>query len=81
MTSEKIAQQLALINIHRRSVRVYVKQLAAMQFNVPPHVIDGLEQGRAEIARIKTILTSANVDIDDEATDTPSDWEYEFGVR
>lgn len=79
MTQDEIEFQMRLLKIHRRTVQVYVEQMAKMQLSTPPHVIHGIGETRSAIARIKKLLGEGAVE--DHEIDTASDWEREFGVR
>jgi hypothetical protein len=79
MTQEEIEFQMRLLNIHRRTLRVYVEQLAKLQLNTPPYVIHGIGEARSAIARIKKLPGVGAVE--DHDIDSVSDWEHEFGVE
>jgi hypothetical protein len=62
--------QRELLATHRRTLALYLKQQAIHGVeNTPPGVQHGINQARSEIKRIKMILRSWNVVIDDEPND------------
>jgi hypothetical protein len=64
--ASKIQHQRNLLKIHRRNLATYLrqqKQLPAGQ--APPMLVNGLDQVRSEIQRIKAILRGWGVPVDD----------------
>lgn len=70
-----IEQQLSLLNINRRNLTLYLRQLGLHSTaNVPPHIINGIREARTHIANIKaSLLKYYKVTVDDE----PNDFEQE----
>jgi len=73
-SQEEIADQQELLAIHRRTLAQYLKQQAALTGAfVPPGVVHGLREARDNIRRVKGILRSWGVAVedhpDDEATE------------
>lgn len=68
---ETIASYLELLRSHRRTLRQLLKQEAlAGEAFVPPAVASGIDDARAEIARLKGELRGWGVAVDDEPGDT-----------
>lgn len=68
---ETITGSLELLRSHRRTLRVLLNQEAlAGEAAVPPAVASGIDDARAEIARLKADLRGWGVAVDDEAGDT-----------
>jgi nucleoside phosphorylase len=69
---EEIAQQLKLLEIQRRTLRVYITQKATLGVYTPPNIILSIEDTRKEIQRIKVTLRDWEVLVEDH----PDDEEY-----
>lgn len=68
---ETIASYLELLSSHRRTLRQLLRQEAlAGEAFVPPAVASGIDDARAEIARLKAELRGWGVAVDDELGDT-----------
>lgn len=70
LTSDDIAHQQSLLTSHRRTLSHYLGQKATMgSAYVPPSVLNGIDETRANIARIKTMLRGAGVQVIDHPDD------------
>jgi hypothetical protein len=70
LIQEEIDQQQILLIAHRRTLAVYLQRLALVgAAHVPPEVANGINDAREQIARVKTILRTAGVQV----TDHPDD--------
>lgn len=68
-----IAENLELLEAHRRTLHQLLKQEALSgEVFVPPALSNGIDDARAEIARLKSALRGWGVAVDDEPADTPS---------
>lgn len=68
-----IDEYLGLLRSHRRTLHQLLKQEALSgEAFVPPAVANGIEDARAEIARVKAALRGWGVAVDDEPADTPT---------
>ncbi len=66
MESEDITQQKLLLQTYRRTLAVYIQQQAAIgRAFSSPAIVNGIAETRREIQRIKALLRSANVDVED----------------
>jgi hypothetical protein len=73
LSPEEIAEQLQLLATYRHTLAIYLKQRAMIgQAYSPPALINGIEEARGNIKRIKTTLQTEGVvvpdDPDDEST-------------
>jgi hypothetical protein len=73
LSPEEIAEQQQLLAAHRRTLAIYLKQQAMIgRAYSPPALINGIEDARGTIRRIKRVLTATGVvvpdDPDDEST-------------
>src|SRR5690242_10493346 len=67
---DQLQQQLAM---HRRTLAVYLRQLANLGADyAPPGVHNGIADARAEIARLKVDLRNKGVAVDDQTNDIMS---------
>jgi signal peptidase I len=77
LPADEVAEQQQLLHTYRRTLAIYVRQAAELGGAAysPPSLLNGVDEARCNIARIKGILRSAGVDVaddpDDEAVD---DW-------
>jgi hypothetical protein len=76
LSSEEIAEQQQLLATHRRTLAVYLRQQAQIgQAYSPPALINGIDETREQIRRIKEALKAAGVvvpnDPDDEEPQRP----------
>ena len=70
LSSEEIAQQQHLLMTHRRTLAIYLEQRAELgRAYSPPALINGIEETRSEIRRIKTRLSAAGVTVSDDPDD------------
>ena len=73
LSQEEIAQQLELLAVHRRTLEVYLKQQGEIGHAYsPPALINGIDDARARIARIKQALRAAGVEVSDGPSDAPT---------
>jgi tetratricopeptide (TPR) repeat protein len=75
LDQETIAEQLALLAAHRRTLAVYMRQKAELGVLAPPGVFNGIADARAQIQRIKVILRNSGVSVPDLPDDEPSSQE------
>lgn len=69
-TSAEIADQQNLLTTHRRTLAHYLKQQASLgEAFAPPAVTHGISEARSNIRRIKGILRSWNVRVEDHPDD------------
>jgi hypothetical protein len=62
LSPEEIAEQQQLLAAHRRTLAIYLKQQAMIgRAYSPPVLINGIEDARSNIRRIKRILNAAGV--------------------
>jgi len=72
-TQEEINHQQTLLRTHRRSLAHYLKQQATLgEAFAPPAVAHGITEARENISRIKQILRSWNVSVEDHFDDDGS---------
>jgi hypothetical protein len=76
LSSEEIAEQQQLLATHRRTLAVYLRQRAQIgQAYSPPALINGIDETREHIRRIKEALKAAGItapnDPDDEEPQQP----------
>src|SRR5687767_5314501 len=69
LDQEAIAQQLELLAAHRRTLAVYLRQQAELGVLAPPELVNGIEEVRAEIGRIKMALREGGVAVEDAPND------------
>lgn len=70
MGQNEIVRYLDLLDTHRRTLAIYIKQQAAIgQAFSPPALMHGIIEAREEIARIKSALRSAGVEVSDSPDD------------
>jgi hypothetical protein len=67
--AETIAHSAGLIDIHRGTLAVLLKQRTHFGANVPPHVANQIASERQEIARLKRICTDYGYSILDHPVD------------
>lgn len=73
---EEIVAQQELLRIYRRNLREYLKQQALQgEAFVQPGVVNGIQEAREQIARIKGILRNWSVQVEDHPNDEPSAYE------
>lgn len=77
LSTAEVARALELLDTHRRTLAIYIKQQAAIgQAFSPPALMHGISEARSEIARIKESLRSAGVKVldspEDEASPLPA---------
>src|SRR5690242_15055692 len=71
-SQEEIDQQKALLSLYRNNVALYLRQQAQLgSSHIPPGVANGLIDARFHIQRIKKILSSWDVSVDDHPDDDP----------
>lgn len=72
VTREEIEEQKALLAAHRETLTIYLRRLARLGgiAQAPPEVIRGIEEAQKNISRIKSILRSWNISIEDHPNDT-----------
>ena len=69
---EEIAEQQQLLATHRHTLAIYLRQEAMVgRAYSPPALINGIEEARSNIRRIKTVLRAANVVVPDDPDDEP----------
>jgi hypothetical protein len=72
-TQEEIKHQQTLLNTYRRSLAHYLKQQATLgEAFAPPAVAHGITEAREHIFRIKQILRSWNIPVEDHVDDDGS---------
>lgn len=72
--SEDIDEQLALLAAHRRTLAAYLKRKAILSTaHLPPEVTNGITEARYEIRRIKAVLISWGVHVDEHPDDKTSE--------
>lgn len=70
LSPEEIAEQQQLLVTHRRTLAIYLKQQAMLgRAYSPPALINGIEEARNNIRRIKRRLNAAGVVIPDDPDD------------
>lgn len=70
LSPEEIAEQQQLLAAHRRTLAVYLKQQAMIgRAYSPPALINGIDDARGTIRRIKRILNAAGVAVPDDPDD------------
>jgi hypothetical protein len=70
LSPDEIAEQQQLLAAHRRTLAVYLRQTAEIGRNFsPPSLINGIDDARANIRRIKAALISAGVDVPEDPDD------------
>ncbi len=70
---EDIEVQRELLAAHRRTLSIYLRQLASSGFvHAPPTVLNGIQEARGNIARIKTVLRDWGVEVEDLPDDRES---------
>jgi hypothetical protein len=62
---DEIDHQQNLLATHRRTLRVWFQQKANYSFATPPYVLEAIRQDRAAIRRIKEILRSWGIHVED----------------
>jgi hypothetical protein len=73
LSPEEIAEQQQLLAAHRRTLAIYLKQQAMIgRAHSPPALINGIEDARSTIRRIKRILTDADVAVPNDPDDDSS---------
>jgi hypothetical protein len=73
MNPDDIANQQQLLAQHRRTLAIYLHQLANLGANyAPPAVHNGIREARAAIQRIKVWLRDQGEDVDDIPGDEPT---------
>lgn len=80
MTDEQKQHELAMIDIHRKNIRIYQRQLAILGVNTPSHVIYSIDSSRESIARSKEYLSKNGVKIEDISCDFLTEDEKNLGV-
>src|SRR5258706_3774902 len=71
-TEETIKTQQQLLDAHRLTLAVYLQQRAVHGTLTPPHVIHGINEARTHISRIKAVLRSWGVPVEDGPLDDAS---------
>lgn len=72
IAQEIIDTQVALLTQTRRTLAIYLKQQAAIGVNLAPaHIINGIQDARREINRLKLVLQGWNVPVTDLPDDKP----------
>ncbi|MBK9940621.1 MAG: hypothetical protein IPP13_03240 [Kouleothrix sp.] len=71
-TQEEIQNQLSLLETHRRTLAVYLRQRAQMSVLAPPGVAHGIDEARKQIGRTKDALRQWGAAVDDHPDDTES---------
>jgi hypothetical protein len=70
LSPDEIAEQQQLLAAHRRTLAVYLRQAAEIGRNFsPPSLINGIDDSRANIRRIKAALTAAGIDVPEDPDD------------
>jgi hypothetical protein len=70
LSPEEIAEQQQLLAAHRRTLAIYLKQQAMIgRAYSPPVLINGIEDARSTIRRIKGTLNAAGVAVPDDPDD------------
>src|SRR3954464_3844537 len=70
LSPEEIAEQQQLLAAHRRTLAIYLKQQAMIgRAYSPPALINGIEDARSTIRRIKRILNAAGAAVPDDPDD------------
>jgi signal peptidase I len=77
LPADEVAEQQQLLQAYRRTLAIYLRQaaeLGGMAYS-PPALLNGLDEARRNIARIKGILRGAGVDVADDPDDeVVDDW-------
>ncbi|HET9222958.1 MAG TPA: hypothetical protein VFO07_10660 [Roseiflexaceae bacterium] len=74
LSPEEIAQQQELLAAYRRTLNVYLRQLAEIgRPYSPPGLVSGISDSREHIRRIKQTLRAAGVDVGDGPNDFPTE--------
>lgn len=69
-TEQDIAAQLDLLQAHRMTLTVYLRQVALVgELSAPPAVINGIHKAREEINRIKQVLHDWKITVDEHPDD------------
>lgn len=69
LDQDTIAQQLALLAAHRRTLAVYLRQQAELGVLAPPGVVNGIDETQRFIRCIKEQLRADGILIEDEPND------------
>ncbi len=70
---DEIDQPIQRLQAHRRTLAVLLRQRASLGADyAPPGIANGIEEARAEIRRLKEVLRSWNVSVEDLPDDEPS---------
>jgi hypothetical protein len=70
-TPEEIANQQELLHAHRRTLHHCLRQQAALGVLTPPGVVACIDEARDHIYRIKAVLRTWGIEVDDAPDDEP----------
>jgi signal peptidase I len=77
LPADEVAEQQRLLDTYRRTLAIYLRQRAELGGEVycPPAVLNGIDEARHNIARIKALLRDAQIDVADDPDDEAvADW-------
>jgi hypothetical protein len=70
LSPEEIAQQQAYLSTHRRTLASYLQRLGILTTaHAPPEITHGIDEARANIARVKAILRASGAQVADHPDD------------
>src|SRR5262245_8553318 len=77
LPADEVAEQQRLLETYRHTLAIYLRQQG--EFGgvayCPPAVLNGIDEARQNIARIKALLQDAQIDVDDDPDDeAPAGW-------
>src|SRR5262245_14240085 len=70
-TPDEIVDQQKLLHAHRRTLHYCLRQQAALGMLTPPGVMACIDEARDHIHRIKTVLRTWDIEVDDAPDDEP----------
>jgi hypothetical protein len=77
LPADEVAEQQRLLETYRRTLAIYLRQRAELGGDAysPPAVLNGIDEARHNIARIKALLCDSRIDVDDDPDDeAAADW-------
>jgi len=77
LSADEVAEQQQLLETYRHTLAIYLRQQAGLggMAHSPPSVLNGIDEARHAIARIKKLLRDAQVNVADDPDDeAETDW-------
>jgi signal peptidase I len=77
LPADEVAEQQRLLETYRRTLAIYLRQRAELGGDAycPPAVLNGIDEARQNVARIKMLLRDARIDVADDPDDeAAADW-------